>query len=357
MSILRHVVRPNKASVYIHMWNPELRALLDGLFSPVYSEYEPVRSDIDILRSRHLSLKLVLKEVKEPLIFAARLDLLFWIDLTVPALHWDGVTQQLWLPHSCQRNNEVTPQELHHIGQRECGCASSSSSSSKSVSPGCSFNQHRGSLIEAPSVKRAGVMLEERMLPHNRGMYLQDMWFVATRQVAWSFTSLYDNFTKYRKEVRSRCPACYRWAHFYWAHHVTHHLPDEVQVSFHLLQGMDFMLARLVRFGRDCEVKLKRSSYSKLSRAFNQTAMKLKQRAYPLLLSEQCPSRFRANTAVSCPWYTPACEEGAVQTIEEIRRATKAVEAEGLPPFSEVLFDRSVPTYRRLLRRAAEISG
>ena len=44
-----------------------------------------------------------------------------------------------------------------------------------------------------------------------------------------------------------------------------------------------------------------------------------------------------------------------VTGVDDPEVATKAVEAEGLPPFSEVLFDRSVPTYRRLLRRAADV--
>ena len=179
-------------------------------------------------------------------------------------------------------------------------------------------------------------------------LYVLDWWFVATVDVARSFTRIRTHRSTYADAIQRRGVRP-KFAHHYWAHHVTHILPARgIVTRFVLLNGKDFTLARFVRHGSDCVVPVRSPQ---LIRMLNSTAAKQAAQLLDPQLAHQCPRYIRYRTHVLCPWYSPACPaEHAKHAVLAIKRAEHAVRCEELLPAME-LFDRSVPLFRRILRQ------
>ena len=362
-SIHKHVLSPARAAgvavaVFIHSWNPELAGVLDALYAPAASLHEPPQLGLKPVRSQHLSMHRAISMVppQVALIMVSRLDLLFYTDLHLAQLLVaanrrpmpPAIAPSLWLPHTCQLNIDAPPAEQRAI-QAECGCRVCTRETAGGCTPGghvpsCKGPNGLGTLVEAPSLERLGVRWAKPEAQH--GMYVLDWWFVATADIARSFTQLTDNFTYYDRAVRRRARG-ELWAHQYWAHHITHVLPPRAAPRFLLLDGQDFTLARFVRRGTSCSTPIHMPA--RILRTLNKTVAKLTSWLVPDALADQCPAALRHSSTVMCPWYTPACPvEHAEAAAAAIKRAESALRLEGLRP-EEHLYDRNAAFMHRLV--------
>ena len=326
-SVVRHVLQPNRVDVFIHSWNPELAKLLDELYAPLSSKHDAVLPQLRNVLSQHLSMKRCLALVPNNvrLIMVARLDLLFFTDVPLRELvELAGHRPMLWLPQACQHDHGV-PRAEHAAMFASCGCRVD-----RWRRDTCNSISGKGWLMEAPSAERLNARGPAEEV---HSLYVLDWWFVATPSVARSFVAIHDNYTRYVRALHQRHFAGPAWAHFYWAHHVTHELPANVAVHFVTLQhGRDFSLARFVRFGVDCEAQV--TSPEKLAGTANATAAKLTRLRMHPRLEGQCPARLQRHQFISCPWDTPACRaqaHHAERVVAALRRAKTVLHLEGLP--------------------------
>ena len=333
-SIQRHIIKPSWHSgapigVFIHSWNPELASFLDGLYHPMQSQHDPINPQLRSVMSQHLSMKRCLGLVPESvrLIMVSRLDLLFFADVPLPALA-DAARRgpALWLPHVCQHDLDV-PKAEQSAMFAECGCHAQPNL--------CTGISGKGWLVESPTVERLHARAPTREI---HSLYVLDWWFVATPFTARSFGAIHDNFTNYVSSLGHRHFHGAPWAHFFWAHHVTHVVPMNVDVRFvALLSGRDFLLARFVRFGRDCEAPVRHPAH--LARTANITATKRARRWIEPRLEDQCPQRLQQHATIMCPWDTPVCAgRHAESVVAALRRTEQALRQEGLP--NEHAYDR-----------------
>lgn len=317
---------PNRGlDVYVHSWNPELGAVWDAL-RPARVWHQPIIRGLSALRSQHLSLKRVLSLVPDSirLMLVSRLDVLLFTDVLLrPLLHDEAVAaghEALWLPHHCQ--NALGPTQFDELRavHAECGCAGKR----------CAGISGRGQLAEAPSVSRRGFRVLTPDAHHS--LFVLDWLYVATAATARSFALIGEHFESYERQIAAKALVPH-WAHFYWAHHVTTSLGPDVSVRFlpKLLAGVDLILARFIRFGRDCEAPV--TAPSNLPRTLNATMVSLASDARPTVvrLRDQCPARLRHAAHVLCPWYAPVCAaRHADETVAAIRRAELALRHDGL---------------------------
>jgi hypothetical protein len=115
-SLRRHVVLASMRAglhvpVYIHLWNPELREVLDAQLTPAASTYEPVIPGLRALRSMHLSMERVLALVPASvsLVMVSRADLLLFSDAPLASLAAAVRGPSLWLPHTCMPHRRLPP--------------------------------------------------------------------------------------------------------------------------------------------------------------------------------------------------------------------------------------------------------
>jgi hypothetical protein len=328
-SVLRHVLEPARAAgetaigVYIHSWNPELSELLTQLYAPLASEHEAASPRARALASQHLSMKRCLALVPggTRLVMVARLDLLFFADVPLRALVEAARSRHaLWLPEACQDDHAVPRAERAAVFA-SCGCGTGPHDRCDGISG-------KGRLVEAPSAERVSARGPAEEV---HSLFVLDWWFIATPSVARRFAAIHDNYTHYVRALRRRHFAGPAWAHFYWAHHVTHELPASVAVHFVALQhGRDFTLARFVRFGVDCEAPVLRPETLAGTASF--TAAKLARLSVHPRLEGQCPLRLQRHQFMLCPWNTPACPLAhAKRVVAALRRAEHALRLEGLP--------------------------
>ena len=373
-SIWQHVVLANRAAglrldVYMHSWNPEAADLLDKLYSPVASSHEPPLPDLDSLHSQHVSLKRGIALIDEAsslrpraqprLVVVARFDLIFFVDLQLSNLLLTG-GPGLWLPRYCLAAVSLSREESLPL-QQACGCTDRRS---------CRSHREvgRGSLWQAPYSTRW-----LRWLPPRDGAnwrtFVLDQIFVATLRVARSFVDIYDHTGRYesmldsmqdgrvRRRRRappsggpSRPPRPPRWAHFYWAAHITHVVIGAMgeRVSFlPLMHLRDFNIGRRWWNGAVCDVALPPGSEA----ATHAAALAAQRQPPPhtfdvrvwhsagdgvwqptangtLLspgpLAEQCPAELQRGTRVVCPWGAPMCDGGAkgahARSVDEVLR-------------------------------------
>ncbi|KAL3903428.1 MAG: hypothetical protein SGPRY_011680, partial [Prymnesium sp.] len=281
--------------VFIHSWNPELGRELDALYSASASSHEELLP-IDSLASQHLSL--------------AR----------------------------CLAMRKYASTSAQARVERACGCSRKN----------CDGPNGKGGLYEAQSLRRLGV---RSRLARAEGLYVLDQLFLASSDVARSFAQIGDGRGNYSSSL-ARQGLFMRWAHIYWAHHITSVLSPAVRVQYlDYLDSRDFTLARFVRFGSDCMVPLtpplptnSPDETTLGGRGGQAVAPEPFER-----LADHCPAELRRSTHALCPWYAPACPfEHAKNVVLEIRRAERVLKDEGLPPGPE-LYDRSKPRIRRLL--------
>lgn len=346
----RFILEPNAphfAGVYMHTWNPELAPLWNSLYAPKVSRHDPIQPGLRSVASQHLSMKLVLALVPSDegfsLVMVARLDLLFFSP--VPLVHLAttaaGHTSGLWLPSNCQHNLRIASSEREGLYE-SCGCGRRSKHRRR-CQQGLSG---LGSLWESPDLTRARASRTDSKIDLNRtrvmehSLFVNDWWFVATLDVARSFGWLHSSSSPggingtYVRGLRRRGFRGPPWGHFFWAHHVTHvlpQLPTRVSVQFApTLNGRDFILARFVRFGSACEAAV-RTPHQTIPITLNATRHALAARWIDPILSDQCPPRLQRGTRLMCPFYSPACgAQAARRALEAIWRAEAALQAEGL---------------------------
>ena len=340
--IHRHLLQPNRAAnvdtgVFIHSWSdPKLGALLDQLYQPQRSLHERQRPGAPSMLSQHRSMRRVLALVPGhyELVMVSRLDLLLYTDLHVAALPgWHPEQAGLWLPGWCQEVQGLETREMLTV-QASCGCAVGRQRHK------CIGVSGMGALLEAPTLRRHGMA----PLPHateEQGLAVLDYWFIATPAVADGVARIALRHAEYSRGLAALVRVA-QWSHFYWAWHVTRVLPQDVPVRFVLLKGRDFNLARFVRFGADCEVPLPPWARPKavLARA---AALRppVREPNASTWLSGQCPRHLRDGSHITCPWYTPACEQRvdaiggeplSHRVVRTIRLAERAQQHERLRP-------------------------
>ena len=248
-SLQRRVIRSNgraglNVEVYMHTWNPELAELLDELYRPARAQHDAEIRGLQAMLSQHESLRRVMALVPEhiELVMMTRLDLILFSDLPLlPLVQIGRAMPALWLPQMCQHNHDVPLSEQQHM-YSECGCGLYSDRRKGA----CYGINGQGGLMEAPMISRWGINPKHSAIGEqhvNFNIFVLDWWFVATPTVARSFAAIGENKTSYVQGVLRRVgvPA---WAHFYWAHHVTHVLPESTFVGYAMLAGRDFQLAR-----------------------------------------------------------------------------------------------------------------
>ena len=326
-SMRRHVLEANRAdgvACYVHSWNPELADVWATMLHPAAELHQPINSSLSALRSQHVSMQraVSLVPLSIRLILLSRNDVLLFADMHLrPLLSTLYPSDEaLWLPHSCQTS--FAPARFGELGavHEACGC--------QAKRKPCEGISGRGQAVEAPSVGRYGFRVAADEGQHS--LFVQDWMFVATPSIARSFGRIHEQFERYESAIHARA-AVPTWAHFYWAHHITHVLPPSVRVRFlpDVIHGIDLVLARFIRFGRDCEARVPESSARALGRSRNHTRALTRAPAavatHPRLVN-QCPARLRSGEHIMCPWYAPVCPDGhAEATVTAVRRAENAL--------------------------------
>jgi hypothetical protein len=241
----QHLIEPNQRQgvtvrCFLHSWNPEAGKQLDMLYQPHASRHEPTMPHKGPAMSQHLSMLHVMRLVNasRPLpqmVFVSRFDLLLYTDVKLPAL----LNADLLLPNHCilarfSQNVSDTISQACGCGRKKC------------------HRRHRAS--RPPTVSHYVNNAKHLSVGVDYSGFLLDYFFIATPDIALSFTDIYTKANEYRSFVRKihggyRLP---QWSHFYWAVHVNYFLPPSTRVRFGpLMHERDFNLARFHPFGAE----------------------------------------------------------------------------------------------------------
>ena len=441
-SLWRHVVEANRAKgarvrVAVHSWSPEAGDLLDQLYRPVASAHEAPLPNADKVVSQHVSMGRALTLLAnaggpaDDLIMVARLDLLLFTDVPMVSLAQpliatrrhrrrahrtakvagagvgagagaDGTSPPqnegapigaapsaddvLYLPHTCVPSRLRVPSALWAL-ESQVLRHTCSGSRAKGVPTGRRMLPAQLTRYQ-PGVVRALDVVADLTL------FVLDYFFIATPAVAASFGALLDHSDTIESALRNKFhnQPFPRWAHLYWAQHVTGELvPRGVALRFVLLHEADFTLARFWRFGADCVTPTRRGrgsarkgggdgvggvgrggegsvnggdgerseSVDEAAWAGFENVTRLAQaerlsrvarharggltvanggaaafgdplRASPL--REQCPPHLESGAAVLCPWFSRACAAGASATLAMAEAAGRFQLSAQLPP-------------------------
>ena len=268
----QHLIEPNQRQgvtvrCFLHSWNPEAGKQLDMLYQPHASRHEPTMPHKGPAMSQHLSMLHVMRASLTPtfvpfatplfsdaspafplpfhkqlvnasrplpqMVFVSRFDLLLYTDVKLPAL----LNADLLLPNHCIRarfsqNGSDTISQACGCGQQKC------------------YRRHRAA--RPPRVSHYVNNANHLSVGVDYSGFLLDYFFIATPDIALSFTDIYTKANEYRSFVRKihggyRLP---QWSHFYWAVHVNYFLPPSTRVRFGpLMHERDFTLARFHPFG------------------------------------------------------------------------------------------------------------
>ena len=269
----QHLIEPNQRQgvtvrCFLHSWNPEAGKQLDMLYQPHASRHEPTMPHKGPAMSQHLSMLHVMRASLTPtfvpfatplfsdaspafplpfhkqlvnasrplpqMVFVSRFDLLLYTDVKLPAL----LNADLLLPNHCilarfSQNVSDTISQACGCGQQKC------------------YRRHRAA--RPPRVSHYVHNVAKHLsVGVDYSGFLLDYFFIATPDIALSFTDIYTKANEYRSFVRKihggyRLP---QWSHFYWAVHVNYFLPPSTRVRFGpLMHERDFTLARFHPFG------------------------------------------------------------------------------------------------------------
>ena len=277
----QHLIEPNQRQgvtvrCFLHSWNPEAGKQLDMLYQPHASRHEPTMPHKGPAMSQHLSMLHVMRasltsltptfvpfatplfsdaspafplpfhkqlvNASRPLpqmVFVSRLDLLLFTDVKLPAL----LNADLLLPNHCVRQR--FSQNRSDAISQACGCSQQK----------C-YGRHRAARLPRPPRVSDYVYKARNHLSVgvDYSGFLLDYFFIATPDIALSFTDIYTKANEYRRFVRKIHGGKWmpQWSHFYWAVHVNYFLPPSTRVRFGpLMHERDFNLARFHPFGAE----------------------------------------------------------------------------------------------------------
>ena len=308
----QHLIEPNQRQgvtvrCFLHSWNPEAGKQLNMLYQPHASRHEPTMPHKGPAMSQHLSMLHVMRLVNasRPLpqmVFVSRFDLLLYTDVKLQAL----LNADLLLPNHCilarfSQNVSDTISQACGCGRKKC------------------HRRHRAS--RPPTVSHYVNNAKHLSVGVDYSGFLLDYFFIATPDIALSFTDIYTKANEYRRFVRKIHGGKWmpQWSHFYWAVHVNYFLPPSTRVRFGpLMHARDFTLARFFQSGVDCEIPMKLKGHvvrlqPELDAVDRMTEQALER---PFLVgnvsrmsrvAEQCPQRRYRGESLMCPPSSPAC--------------------------------------------------
>lgn len=207
-SFARHVLTSNPSctfDVFAHSWSPELGALIDELWRPVWSAHEDdakgaASQPSGQRASRSIARLLGAKSAHEravgrtyDLVWVMRHDVAFFAP--VP---WAGVPRaQLWFPGGCCRRTRLQPEVQFRVS-RLCGLGSKEEGSGGDVQGVC-----RALFIADPSALQRRT---SELTAEGDAMVVNDWMFAAPSPTADTFSSLHSDFESYRAVLREVWP-------------------------------------------------------------------------------------------------------------------------------------------------------
>ena len=281
-SLRRHVLLANphaRCDVYLHSWNPSLKALIDRTYAPVWSAHEPERHGVGKVVSAMLSLRAALEAkrwrelhvLRAPydLVLAARLDLVWYRPLVFSQLP----RAQLWLAAQCCNVDEAYLDGLAVPARRSRSDANAAADGAAAApSQHLRAGSSRSELERLVAVTRneclgtdgdiEALCTTSRFLRMSGGdaamapeaeynYYVNDWLFLAPSATADTFAALAQRHAAYvgaLREVGIRVD----YLHFHWSAHIHHALRVAAGVRPALLAGVEVHMARAAHIGRAC---------------------------------------------------------------------------------------------------------
>ena len=176
---------------------------------------------------------------------------------------------------------------------------------------------YRGGFAERPRVQHfvKGGHFNESSISAKASVnaVVNDLWFAAPPDVAWTWTWIYDSYRQYASELahdllhQRKLPHAL-FAHVYWGWHVSTVLaPAGVRVAY---VASDFALTRACMYGLACAVPLNVSGRVRALIRSERPAERLRSMPEPTdatPVPNQCPSSLHYAEQVHCSWDSPAC--------------------------------------------------